>query len=612
MMDANVNDERSPERRKRSEGGDARSLIALSPTALAPTALALIGLSGLLACSEAAEAEVEPSVLLVTLDTTRADILGCYGGPPGATITLDTLADEGVLYEMAHTTAPVTMPAHTSMLTGLYPIRHAVRGNDVWALPEGVETLAEKARARNIQTAAVIAAVVLHGRFGLDRGFDYYGQPEITGSSTGHAYAERSATEVIDEALQWYEGRDLTRPFFLWVHLFDPHVPYAPPPEFRSDFYGGNPYLGEVGYADRETGRLIERMRADGVLDSTFVLVMGDHGEGLGAHGEMSHGVLAHQPTLRVPLILRYPDGYRAGERSQEMVSAVDVFPTLAEALKLTASTEIDGLSLYRKTVPADRGIYFESYEGFMGFGYSPLVGWMDSRGKYTYSSTPLFHDIGADPQEITNLLDEKAAVIGEFREKIRELAAMPCRKPTTSEGMDDETLAALQNLGYAALGDVSLEFPGPLEETGLPSGTDAIEIHRQVVEGLAAYHLGEFARGEELLSAVVEALPHNPAALLYLGYCRINQLRHADAIAPLKTLVELRPALPFGHFYLGVCYGAGERNTEAIECLEQAILLSPTTKEYYRIIIPLLIKEERIDEARKFDRTFELLDKQQ
>ena len=618
-MDANVNNEWKQERRVRSWMGGALSLIAGFGLVACTGGDPQTGTAGSTETSDApaqaAEPTSEPSVLFVTFDTTRADIIGCYGGPPGATITLDTLADEGLLYENAHTSVPVTTPAHASMFTGLYPIRHGVRGNDVWMLPDEVPSLPELAQRDGIQTAAFVAAVVLHDRFGLGRGFDTYQQPEVSpgASAGGHAYTELKANQVVDQALAWYEARDVSRPFFMWVHLFDPHIPYEPPPEFRSDFYGGNPYLGEVGFADRETGRLIERMRDDGVLDRTLVMVLGDHGESLGAHGEMSHGVLCHEPTLRVPLIVRYPDGYRAGERSDELVSVIDVLPTLADALGVATPDDIDGTSLYKKTVAADRGLYFESYEGWMGFGYSPLAGWIDARGKYLHSSTPLFYDLAGDPQEISNLVEEKTELVREFKSRIGEVASRERYEPTTSTGDTQETLNLLNELskiGYGGTGgDTSLTFPEPLAPSELPSATDAIEIHRHLVVGLARYHGGEYPEAEEILASVVEALPQNPAALLYLGYSRINQMRHADAIDPLERLTNERPTLAFGHFNLGVCYGATDDLENAKKHLEIALQLDPNAKEYYPYIITVLRKMNLIEEALGYDAEYRILD---
>ncbi|MEW6073870.1 MAG: sulfatase [Planctomycetota bacterium] len=224
----------------------------------------------------------EPSALLITLDTTRWDSLGANGGIPGTTPRLDLLAQESILYDQARTVAPLTTPAHASMLTGLYPSRHTVRDNDVWVLPAEIDTLAELARRKGIQTGALVAALVLHARYGLDQGLEHYGQPELEELKGGRTTVQRPARQVIDDAIAWLAERDRSRPFFLWVHLFDPHAPYEPPPSFRGGALMGNPYQGEVSYMNQEAGRLIDRLRDDGTLEETFVMVVGDHGEALG------------------------------------------------------------------------------------------------------------------------------------------------------------------------------------------------------------------------------------------------------------------------------------------------------------------------------------------
>ncbi len=557
-----------------------------------PTAFPLLAipiLCGLVACGGGTEEAEGPSALLITLDTTRADVLSCYGALPGTTPFLDQLASEGVLYEMAHTAVPVTTPAHASMLTGLYPIRHSVRDNDAWALPDEADTIAELARDRGIQTGAVIAALVLHEQFALNQGFDFYDQPESTGDLGQHSYYERSANQVIDTAIYWLDARDRSRPYFLWVHLYDPHAPYEPPPDFRTGVGAINPYQGEVQFMDSEIGRLFEHMRQDGTFDETFVLVIGDHGEGLQAHDEGLHGMLCYEETLRVPLILRYPDGYRAGDRTDEIVSVVDVFPTLAEALGLPSSEGIDGLSLYRHVVPEDRGVYFETYAGYLGFGYSPVTGWIDSRGKYLHSPQPQFYDIASDPKEARNVLEENAEVVQEFKEKIGELASKRALEATTYSGMDKEMRARLEQLGYVALGGVSAEFPRPLDSSELPCPSSAMEIHRKTLNAVTLYRSGQLAQAEEILRQVLLVTPDNPCALHYLSISLINQRKHAEAIDFLDRLITLRPELGFAHFYKAQCLKETKRFTEATEAALLALEIESENLEYIDLAVFLL-----------------------
>jgi len=268
-----------------------------------------------MACGDAQPAP--RSALLITLDTTRADVLGPYGGPPGLAPTIERMAREGVVFERAYSVAPLTQPSHASMMTGLWPPVHGVRENGLNALPPAAETVAERARARGLQTAAFVAAVVLDAAFGLDQGFDTYVGPARKGESTTSHVAELPGDVVVDRALAWLSARERRKPFFLWVHLFDPHGPYTPPPAYQRQ--GRNEatslYAGEVSFADAQVGRLLDALRADGTLEETFVLLVADHGEAFGEHGEPTHGAYVWDTTLHVPLILRYPHGARAGER---------------------------------------------------------------------------------------------------------------------------------------------------------------------------------------------------------------------------------------------------------------------------------------------------------
>jgi arylsulfatase A-like enzyme len=571
------------------------------PRSLAPLLLAgaIAGsIIGLTACSDGITDE--PSALLITLDTTRADMLSCYSGPKGLTPHLEQLAQEGVRYDSAHTTVPVTMPAHASMLTGMYPMRHSVRTNDAQSLPREIDTLAERAQAAGIPTGAIIAAIVLHDRYGLGQGFDEYDQPDFaTGPVQG--YEQRTATPVIDKAIAWLDARDRSKPFFLWVHLFDPHAPYEAPAEFaRRPEARGNPYLGELAFLDHELGRLFDQLRADGTIDQTLVAVVGDHGESLGQHGEMAHGVLCYQATLRVPLILRYPDLHRAGEHSQEMVSVVDLYPTILEALGLPVPGNLDGLSLYRRTIPAERGIYFESFDGYLGFGFSPLAGWMDARGKYLHSSTPQFFDLQNDPREETDLVEGKGALIEEFRRRVDEL--LERQSYSTSEARTDpEELEALRKLGYTFVGS-SFDLPHPFAPSDRPSAAGGMDLHRDTVEGLSLFQAGKPAEAEEILARVIESLPHNPAALLFLGMSRKSQKKYAEAVEAFRILTVERPTMSPAFFNLGLCLLEVDAPEEAVTAFEEAIRNDPGNTACFPPLIRVLRKLGREDEARAYE----------
>ncbi|MCH7873488.1 MAG: sulfatase, partial [Planctomycetes bacterium] len=318
------------------------------------------------------------NVLLVTLDTTRADRLGCYGYDAAGTPTLDALAKQGIRFDDAVTVAPVTLPSHASILTGLAPHHHGVRNNGGFHLEPTHVTLAEVLSDRGYQTAAFIAAFVLDARYGLDQGFDVYNDDvALDSSNTIEAFArpiyERSATRVTSDAVSWLGARDRTRPFFCWVHYFDPHKPYHAPPPFDARFRN-RPYDGEIAYMDAQIGRLVQALKREGAWDNTLIVVVADHGEGLGDHGEATHAKLIYDSVMRVPLIMACPGLFEQSYIVDDVVvSVTDIFPTVLDLLGMEIPVDVDGLSLLAARSKKDRTIYMENLATYLDNGWSPL-----------------------------------------------------------------------------------------------------------------------------------------------------------------------------------------------------------------------------------------------
>lgn len=275
------------------------------------------------------------SILLITLDTTRADYLGCYEGQPAHTPTLDSLAAAGFRFTQAITPVPITRPAHASMMTGLNPTRHGVRDNGAFHLSPSIPVLADQLQKNGYQTRAFISAFVLARQFGLDRGFDEYDDA---------LYNERSGFRTNRAALRWADRLDASRPYFLWPHYCEPHAPYHPALRFRA-LNGLTPYAQEVAAADAAAGELLRTLRAKGLLKNTMIVAVGDHGEGLGAHGEDEHGIFIYDESVRVPLLINLPKG--AGKKVIESpVSLIDLAPTLLDVAGLPPLVGIEGVSL--------------------------------------------------------------------------------------------------------------------------------------------------------------------------------------------------------------------------------------------------------------------------
>lgn len=580
---------------------------------LLPCGILLIGLAS---CSERAEESAvererrsDFSGLLLTLDTTRADALSCYGKYAGVTPNLDRLAEEGVLYEAAHTAVPLTLPAHASMLTGLYPLRHGVRVNGAFALSPQAETLAEAARAAGLQTAAFIGALVLDETFGLAQGFDVFGKPAVVKTTQTTEYPERPANEVIDEAIQWLRERDRSTRFFLWVHLFDPHWPVdAPDPLDLDASPRMKEYLGEVARMDREIGRLLKELEDQQLDRETLVYVVADHGEGLEDHHEPTHGMYCYETTMRVPMILRYPDRQRAGERSQEVVSVVDVHPTMADAMGLEVRPGLDGINLRDGGAPPDRGVYFESYEGFLSYGWGQLSGWLDAEGKYVHSGDPQFFRLSADPGEERNLATARASEMKRYRAAIEKLASLPTLEAAEAE-IDPDLAEGIRGLGYVSVGASGQEIPHPLAETGKPSPLEKLGVFRAISHATSLMNRGRGGEALPTLIKIVQENPENMVALQRLASSLLQVKRFKRAIPVLRRLTATYPHDARYLRDLSYALRMAGKEEESIETLWRAIELDRGQPRYFEELMWIL--KDRAADAEEYRRRYEELRRQ-
>lgn len=528
------------------------------------------------------EASVERrSALLVTLDTTRADALGFTRSNMAAlTPVLDALAAEASVFEHAFTVAPVTLPSHASILTGLYPVRHGIRDNGAGRLPSSAETLAERARDAGYQTAAFVAALVLDPGFGLDQGFDVYDAPLDRGTTaqTTH-FAERSADRVVAAALEWLAARDRSRPFFLWVHLFDPHAPYEPPARFFTGNKNQERYRAELTFADAELGRLFAHLRDEGLWEDTVLAVVADHGESFGENGEKSHGTYLYQPTLRVPLVIRFP-GPPAPARRTDVASVVDLAPTLAAAMglgRLDVGERIDGRDLATPGAP-DRGVYFESYGPYLNYGWSTMAGWLDADGKYVHSAAPEFFRWRDDPKETTNLAaDVGAGALERYRAGIERVAARaPLATDRDEAAIDDALVAHLRDLGYATVGADAQALPHPLAPSSRPSPVERKNVYADLIQGLALSNAGRCEAAIPLFLAAARQEPRNVFAYENLANCLLATKRPQEAIPYLTSLVHEGPARPSHIYNLSASLWATGARDEALRVLRQGVEADP------------------------------------
>lgn len=572
----------------------AMSLVASIPrrVALAAALAALLG--G--ACAPSAP-EGARSALLVTLDTTRADALTCLGGRAGLTPHLDALAAQGRLYTQARTSAPITLPAHASMLTGLYPIRHGARDNGRNPLPASATTLAELAAASGFQTAAFVSAAVLDAAYGLDQGFQtYVDPPRARQGSLSPEYVERPGEEVVADAVRWLKGRDASRPFLLWVHLFDAHAPYVPPPRFQARA-GGDPYLGEVARVDAEVGVLLDALDELGLARETLVLVLGDHGEGRGDHGEATHGSFAYDATLHVPLIVRRPGDARAGEREDRVVSVVDVMPTVAAALGLRVPAGLDGVDL---DAPGDdAGVYFETSYGFLHYGWAPISGWLEGGLKYVHDSDPQLFDVAADPREQRDVLARHPEAAARARKALASVAARP--RLETADQADPALLASLRALGYATASAGGGEIPEPLDPSALPPARTRLDEVEAMARADREASAGRTAEAAELLAAVLADNPSNRTAAERRGTYLIAAGRCDEAEPIFEALIAEGTRTAEVYLNLGYCLQLNGRDDEAVERFLVAHELDPGNTSVLRNLVVVLTRLGRGADAARY-----------
>ncbi|MEM7136566.1 MAG: sulfatase-like hydrolase/transferase [Myxococcota bacterium] len=546
---------------------------------------------------ESTSTSSSPNVLLITVDTLRADHLGSYGYDEARTPVADRFAKEGVRVERAIAPTPLTLPSHTTIMTGLEPPAHSVRGNGVFRVPDSVQTLAEVLKAEGYETQAFVSADVLHRRFNLDQGFDGYDDVLSSGTKRGPAHMlERPGAQTMDRVLGWFKERTSSAsPFFLWVHLFDPHEPYEPPPADAK--LAATPYDGEITSADRQVGRLIEALEPNGVLDNTILVFTSDHGENLGEHEEGTHAMFIYEATQRVPLIFRYPSKLPAGKVYDGPVRSVDIMPTVLSLAGMSATkTQGHDLSaaLASGTVSESPVQYSESYYPELMFGMAALEGLREGDWTYIRAPRPELYDRSVDPGEVRNLLDGGGSPAAKARalelesaltgviEESQQFASVAQAKP-----LDPQTAAMLKSLGY-------MSDSGAVEDLGGVDPKDGIRVVNEVraAKGLEAGDCATVAR------SVLKRLPGYVHAWNILGEC---EQRAGDLDAARKAFfksLSYQPKQPKVHLQLGHIDLSQGRSDSARGHYTQALDLMPDLVDAILAMASLDAREGKPDSA--------------
>jgi arylsulfatase A-like enzyme/Tfp pilus assembly protein PilF len=591
-------------------------------------------------CSRTApQADLHPianqNVLLITIDTLRADALGSYGGP-AATPALDRLAADGVRFDFAHAHAVVTLTSHASILTGTYPFQHGIRDNSGYRLPPGARTAATLLKGAGYETAAFVGAFPLHSRFGLSQGFDRYDDRfGETRAPTEFVMPERPGLEVVALARDWISGRaggagqagqageagkagarafQAGGSWFVWVHLFDPHAPYRPPAPFDAQ-YAGKPYYGEVAATDAALAPLIDDLRA--APRPTLVIVTGDHGEALGDHGEQSHGLFAYESTLRIPLIMAEiggaggagwsgAAGRTAGEVSPVAARHVDILPTMLAAVGQTPPADLPGRSLLaaeeRRAGAPPRTSYFEAMGAMLNRGWAPLSGVIVDREKLIDLPIAERYDLAADPAERVNLSGRAAE---RDRALAASLGAFNAALPGDRRPEDPDAAARLRALGYVSgrapvkarygeaddpkrLVDLDQAVHDAVEAFGARRFDAAVQIYQGVIArrpdmALAYRHLAfvEWQRGNPngavgVLHRALEAGVTPPAVVAQLGGYLTETGRVAEAVRLLEPLARDPGADAETLNALGIAYVRAGRRDEAGRTFERVLASDP------------------------------------
>ncbi len=624
----------------------------------------IIILLGLAALPAAAQTPAKPAlnVVLITIDTLRADHLGCYGYKQIKTPNIDALAAEGTRFDRAFAVVPVTLPSHSSIMTGTYPMlsgMHDFSGNKLSPLQP---TLASVLKQAGYQTGAVIAAAVLDSRFGLNQGFDfYYDHFEFSRLDEVNLDAmERPGNVVADVTLDWLKKdwlekkslvKNSQKNFFLWMHLYDPHFPYHPPEPYASE-YATHPYDGEIAFADEQVGRLVRFLKEKGIYQNTVIVLCGDHGESLGEHGEKTHGFFIYNATMHVPLIIRVPEN-RLPENAKvrtvdDPVSLVDLMPTVLGVLGLETPSQVQGHSLLPELrsesanreqadkAAHDRVLYGETYLPRIHFNWSELRGSENTKYHFIDAPRPELYDLVKDPGEVHNLFTEKSAVADEMRARlaalIRDYSAG--KEMAEKTGLDPALMERLKALGYAGFsggGDPgskdltisSRNLPDPkdrvvtyelisdaIADSQHGRYQDSIEKLKRVIktepdsvpghymQGLNYYHLKMFAEAEVELQKTVQLSPDYALAFFNLGMAQAHAGEMDAAIATLQKTLQLDATNFEAAFNLGVAFLQKKQLEPAAAAFQQSVTINPEFARGHRALGETLLYQGKIDDA--------------
>lgn len=511
------------------------------------------------------------NVLLITLDTTRADRLGCYGYSGAKTPNLDSLSQKGVRFINAYCQVPLTLPSHCSILTGTYPVYHNVHNNGTYYLSSDHLTLAEALKAKGFKTAAFAASFTVDSRFGLDQGFDYYDDKFQEGSPFKALNSEKRAEQVFASFSSWIDNNHAEQ-FFCWVHFFDPHLPYDPPSPYKEEF-SAHPYDGEIAYMDSYVGAVIEKLREKKILEQTLIIIAGDHGEGLGDKVEIGHGIFLYEMVMKVPLIFYSENYLPKGKAIPARVRLIDIMPSVLDMLGLQVPDQNQGISLIpyiEGREKDDLDSYIETFYPRENYGWSNLTGLIAGDWKYIRAPKAELYNLKSDPNEEKNVLQSNQKIASEMNRSLETLVkssvanADAGRRVPTSE--ERERLRALGYISYSDDKDKG-EHPDP---------KDKIDELQMIQQAEMYEFQGNFQAAAGLHEKMLALRPSTPSGYVNLALAQARMKKFDEAIETLKKGIEKIPDSEILLSRLGHTYLVTGRLNEAFAAMQQVLETNP------------------------------------
>lgn len=552
-----------------------------------------------------------PNILFITIDTLRPDHLGCYGYESIKTPIIDNLAQNGVLFTDTYSSAPLTLPSHVTIMTGQYPIQHGVRTNGTFILPDAADTISEILHGRGYATGAIVASAVLASHCGLRQGFDTYDdhidKPE-EGKSLESGKSFRKGDLITALAEKWLQ-KNHKKPFFLWVHYFDPHAPYDPPAPFNSQ-YQDRPYDGEIAYTDQCLGHLLEEMRKLQLRENTLIILVGDHGEGLWEHNEQAHGLFIYDTTLKVPFIMQYPKHLPEGKKFNFLVGTVDIMPTILELLGIeTKNFNLPGQSLIPILTGPDKSarptLYCESLYPQLNFNWSPLEGIITSEGwKYIHAPKPELYHLKNDLKEETNLYTKNPAKANSLHQELLSLKKdLSSSTKGLPEGAKQITLSneikeKLKSLGYISGTSSVKQEKGGTSISSLPDPKDKAPLLAKIDKGRELEAKGHLDQAIDMYEEVTSQDPQNIMALYWLSLAYRNKGWLPKALVEIQKVAALDPGYYDCQNILGLLYDQLAVPDKAIQAYKIALEANPSSSNIHNNLGLVYLKLNNLESA--------------